>query len=188
MTAARRIQRPKEHEPDEAIREFIAQHKSGIGKLIHGTFEIRTLEEAEKLSTMLANNYPAPERVSTGIWELISNAIEHGNLEIDYAEKARLLENGLFADEVARRLSVSPYARRVATVEFKRTKRAIRIRVADHGKGFDFAKYMNATTLSDGPNGRGILIASKFSFDKVIYRSPGNIVDAIIDLEAPAAA
>jgi anti-sigma regulatory factor (Ser/Thr protein kinase) len=186
MTAARRIQRPKEHEPDEAIREFIAQHKSGIGKLIHGTFEIRTLDEAEKLSTMLANNYPAPERVSTGIWELISNAIEHGNLEIDYAEKAQLLESGLFAGEIARRLSVSPYARRVATVEFKRTRTTIRIRVRDQGKGFDFAKYLNATTLSDGPNGRGIRIASKFSFDRVVYRGRGNVVDAIVELEDPA--
>jgi hypothetical protein len=36
--------------------------------------------------------------------------------------------------------------------------------------------------MPDGPNGRGILIARKFSFDKVIYRGRGNVVDAIIRL------
>jgi phosphoserine phosphatase RsbU/P len=142
----------------------------------------RTLEEAEKLSTMLANNYPVPERVSTGVWELISNAIEHGNLEIDYAEKAELLQNGYFAAEMARRLSLPPYAPRVASIAFHRTKTMIRIRVSDEGPGFDFRKYLRATELSDGPNGRGILIASKFSFDKVVYHGKGNVVDAIIRL------
>jgi anti-sigma regulatory factor (Ser/Thr protein kinase) len=184
MTAAKRVDKAKEHQhgPDEAIREFIAQNKSGIGRLMFGVFEIRTLEEAEKLSTMLANNYPVPERVSTGLWELISNAIEHGNLGIDYAEKAALLENGDFAGEVARRLVLPKYFERVATVSFRRSKKAIRIRVRDQGVGFDHAKYMSATTFSDGPNGRGILIASKFSFDRVEYRGRGNVVDAIIDL------
>lgn len=181
MTAGRN-RKAKQQEPEEAIRDFIASHKSGIGRLIFGLFEIRTLEEAEKLSTMLANNYPVPERVSTGIWELTSNAIEHGNLEIDCAEKTRLLKAGYFAAEVTRRLAIAPYVGRVAKVTFKRTRSMIRIRIADEGKGFDYAKYLEAEELSDGPNGRGILIASKFSFDKVVYRAPGNTVDAIITL------
>jgi anti-sigma regulatory factor (Ser/Thr protein kinase) len=182
MTALRRLQKKKSQSAEEAIREYIASHKSGIGRLVSGLFEIRTLDEAEKLSTMLANNYPVPERVSTGVWELISNAIEHGNLEIDYAEKARLLQDGYFAKELARRLSLPHYASRVASVEFRRTKTMIRLRVTDEGRGFDFEKYMNATELSDGPNGRGILIASKFSFDKVVYRGKGNVVDAVVRL------
>jgi two-component system cell cycle response regulator len=182
MAAPRRLQKSPAMSADEAIRDYIASHKSGIGRLVVGLFEIRTLEEAEKLSTMLANNYPVPERVSTGIWELISNAIEHGNLEIDCAEKAQLLHSGYFAEELTRRLALPRYAARVASVEFRRTKTMIRIRVSDQGPGFDFKKYLGATTLSDGPNGRGILIASKFSFDKVIYRGKGNIVDALIKL------
>lgn len=182
MKPARQHRKNKEQEPEEAIRDFLASYKSGVGRLIFGLFEIRTLEEAEKLSTMLANNFPVPERVSTGIWELLSNAIEHGNLEIDYGEKARLLEAGYFAEEVMRRLAIAPYATRVAKVSFRRGKSAIRIRVTDEGKGFDYAKYLAAETMSDGPNGRGILIASKFSFDKVVYHGRGNSVDAIITL------
>lgn len=180
MITQRRTANVKEQTPDEAIRAYLASHKSGVGRLITGLFELRTLEEAEKLSTMLANNYPAPERVSTGLWELISNAIEHGNLEIDYAEKAALLQSGDFTEEVGRRLAHPSYAKRVASVEFKRMKTMIRVRITDQGKGFDYAKFQGADVLSEGPNGRGILIASKFSFDKVIYRGRGNIVDAVI--------
>lgn len=165
--------------PEEAIHDYIASHKSGIGRLVQGVFEIRTLDEAEKLSTMLANNYPMPERAATGVWELMSNAIEHGNLEIDHAEKARLLEKGIFSDEVARRLTSSPYADRLATIIFRRTKTMIRLRIADEGKGFDYAKYLNAACPSEGPNGRGIMIAAQVSFDKVIYRRAGTMVDAI---------
>jgi anti-sigma regulatory factor (Ser/Thr protein kinase) len=182
MTALHRVERPSAKTAEEAIRDYIASHKSGIGRLVHGLFEIRTLEEAEKLSTMLANNYPVPERVATGVWELISNAIEHGNLEIDYAEKARLLSGGCFTEEVTRRLAMPPYAARVASVEFRRGKTMIRLRVTDQGSGFDFRKYLKATEMSDGPNGRGILIASKFSFDKLVYRGKGNVVDAVIRL------
>ncbi len=182
MTSLRKLQAPRDQTPEEAIRDYIASHKSGIGRLVHGIFEIRTLEEAEKLSTMLANNYPVPERVATGIWELISNAIEHGNLEIDFAEKARLLRNGEFTAEITRRLMSAPYASRIATIAFRRSKTMIRLRITDQGKGFDYMKYLQATSLSEGPNGRGILIASNLSFDKVIYRGRGNSVDAIIEL------
>jgi anti-sigma regulatory factor (Ser/Thr protein kinase) len=182
VTAWRRVEKNETKSADEAIRDYIASHKSGIGRLVFGLFEIRTLEEAEKLSTMLANNYPVPERVSTGVWELISNAIEHGNLEIDCDEKARLLRDGDFAEEVTRRLALPRYAGRVASVEFRRTRTMIRLRVTDEGPGFDFRKYLQATPLADGPNGRGILIASKFSFDKVVYHGKGNVVDGVIRL------
>ena len=168
--------------PEEAIRDYLAWHKSGIGRLISGQFEIRTLEQAEKLSTMLANNCPVPEKVSTGIWELISNAVEHGNLEIDFDEKMKLVLNGGLAGEIARRLEMPPFADRSALVEFKRTKTTIRIRVRDEGPGFDYAKYLNPDFSPGGPNGRGIMIATKFSFDKLTYRGRGNIVDAIIRL------
>ena len=43
-------------EPEKAIRDFLSTHKSGLGRMISSHFQIRTLEEAEKLSTMLASH------------------------------------------------------------------------------------------------------------------------------------
>jgi anti-sigma regulatory factor (Ser/Thr protein kinase) len=147
-----------------------------------GQFEIQTMEEAEKLSTMLAKQYPDPDRVATGIWELISNGIEHGNLEINFDEKVQLIQSGTYTDEIVKRLTLPKYSERFVLVDFKRIKGAIRLSVSDDGAGFDYAKYFDAAYSPDGPNGRGIVIASKLCFDRVVYHGRGNVVDAIIDL------
>ena len=164
----------------DSIQDYIASHKITVGRLISGVFELRTVDEAEKLATMLGSHCPSPERSAVGIWELLSNAIEHGNLEISQDEKALLLENGTFVDEIARRLHQSPYADRVARVEFRRTQSAVRVRITDQGPGFDYEKFFDADTPSDRPNGRGIGIARTMCFDRLTYRGAGNDVEAVI--------
>lgn len=167
---------------EKAIRDYLSTRKSGLGRMVSSHFEIRTLEEAEKLSTMLASHCPTPERVSTGIWELISNAVEHGNLEIDCKEKSELIGKGLYAEEIVKRLTSPKFARRVVSVRFNRTKTRIRIRISDEGPGFDYGSYTQNGVMSEGPNGRGILIAREFSFDRIVYHGRGNVVDAFINL------
>ena len=166
---------PAEAWIDLAVRTF------AIGRLARARFQIRTLEEADKLSAMLASQYPVPERVLTGIWELLSNAIEHGNLEIAFEVKTQFMESCCYPQEVARRMELPCFASRVVMVGFKRRMKSIRLRICDAGPGFDFAYYADAP-LAEGPNGRGILIATKFSFDKVIYHGRGNLVDAVVRL------
>jgi response regulator RpfG family c-di-GMP phosphodiesterase len=164
----------------KAIQDYVASHKSAVGRMLSAVFEIRTMDEAQKLSTMLATNCPIPEKVAVGIWELLANAIEHGNLEIDYDEKARLLESGRFEGELARRLRQPPYADRVARVEFRRATKSIRLRVIDEGPGFDFRRFVEADLPMDRPNGRGICIARKLCFDRVIYKGQGNVVEVVM--------
>jgi anti-sigma regulatory factor (Ser/Thr protein kinase) len=159
----------------------LAARTFAVGRLVSARFEIRTLEQADKLSAMLASQYPVPERVLAGIWELLSNAVEHGNLEIEFEEKSKLMQSGGYPQEVARRLELPGLADRVVSVRFRRMMKSIRMRVCDEGPGFDFSRYIDAP-LSEGPNGRGILIATKFSFDKVAYRGRGNVVDAMVRL------
>ena len=56
----------------------------------------QSLEEAEALAYYLGNICPEPERLRCGLVELFTNAIEHGNLEISYSDKTKLLlENRL---------------------------------------------------------------------------------------------
>jgi signal transduction histidine kinase len=159
----------------------LAARTFAVGNLISARLEFRTLEQADKLSAMLASQYPVPERVLTGIWELLSNAVEHGSLEIDFKQKSQLIHDCRYLQEIARRLESPCFAHRMVSVRFKRSRRSIRMRVCDEGPGFDFSRYVDAP-LPDGPNGRGILIATKFSFDKVAYRGRGNVVDAMVRL------
>ncbi|WP_407049767.1 ATP-binding protein [Methyloraptor flagellatus] len=165
--------------PPRAIGRYIGINRSAIGRLVSGIFEISTLTEAERLATLLASCHPDPERLVIGIWELLCNAIEHGNLEIDFATKRELLLTGRYEEEIERRLATQPYAARRVHVAFRRTRHQVRLRIIDAGKGFDHASAMSQGYPLDGPNGRGIAIASKLCFDRITYRGRGNIVEAI---------
>ena len=182
MTALRNPADESAALPKHTAWHDLAARTFAVGRLVSARFQIRTLEEADKLSAMLASQYPTPERVLTGIWELLSNAVEHGNLEIEFGEKSRFIESCCYTQEIARRMEFPRFASRVVSVKFRRTTKSIRMRVCDQGPGFDFLRYVDAAQLPDGPNGRGILIATKFSFDKVVYRGRGNVVDAVIRL------
>lgn len=162
----------------EAIKSYIHTNKPAVGRMISSVFEIRTMDEAEKLSTMLAAQFPDPDRVAAGIWELLSNAIEHGNLEFDCDDKTRMLFDGTFFEQVEHRLNSAPYANRVALVEFRRTKTQVKLRITDEGPGFDFRRFINADFNFDRPNGRGIAIAKRMAFDHLSYKGRGNIVEA----------
>lgn len=171
----------------QAIRRYVAINRPAIGQLVQGVFDIRTLEEAERLSSMLAMQCPAPETAAIGIWELLSNAIEHGSLEIDGETKARLVLEGRYLDEIAQRQEAEPFNVRVVRVMFRKQARSIRIRVVDEGPGFDFAALSRDLQPTDAPCGRGLALARGVAFDSVVFHGRGNIVDARILVRATVA-
>ncbi|CAN1557916.1 hypothetical protein MCEMSEM23_02505 [Rhabdaerophilaceae bacterium] len=163
-----------------AIRDFIENNRPAIGRLMRASFEIRSLQEAENLATMLASHCPNPELASIGLWELLSNAIEHGNMEIDFAEKSRLLIQGEFHAEIDRRLSTPPYSGRCARVSFRQYRSHVWIRIVDQGKGFDTQAFSGEFAQIDAPNGRGIAMARQITFATLTYLGNGNAVEATI--------
>lgn len=184
----RSLRETPDTERRQAIRRYVAVNKPAIGQLVQGVFDIRTLEEAERLSSMLAMQCPAPETAAVGIWELLSNAIEHGSLEIDGATKARLVLEGSYLDEIVRRLDIEPYRGRVVRVMFHKQARSIRIRVMDEGPGFDFSALPRDLVPTDAPCGRGLALARSIAFDSVVFLGRGNVVDARIRVKAAIAA
>ncbi|MEQ8662227.1 MAG: response regulator transcription factor, partial [Gammaproteobacteria bacterium] len=84
------------------LRGELAATVGALGLLRSAQFRFRTVDEARALAGLIANAAPEPQRVVTGLWELMLNAIEHGNLELSYVEKSRLLESGGWHAELAR--------------------------------------------------------------------------------------
>jgi len=146
------------------------------------TFVIRTMQDAEELTKRLAAQYPEPDAVSTGIWELLANAIEHGNLAIRHDEKTELLLANELDSEIELRLSLPVFRDRRVQVEFEKSDSQIKLKIADEGEGFDFQTYLDGEARLDAPNGRGIAIAQKLSFDGLTYRGKGNVVEAVVEL------
>lgn len=161
-----------------AIRAFLSSHSTAVGQLTAATFEITTFAQAEKLATMLAMQYPDPDRAALGIWELFANAIEHGSLGIGFEEKAELLRAGAYEDELKHRLDDPVYAARTVTVAFRRGRRSLMLTVTDQGAGFDHSRFLTPRDDLRTPNGRGIRIARDLSFDALRYVGAGNRVVA----------
>ncbi len=140
-------------------------------------YEIRTLDDARVLTPFLAKMFPNPESASSGIVELLINAIEHGNLEIGYQKKSELLEQNMWLHEIERRTALPEYAQRTVQVKVERQHDRIILEIADQGSGFDWQKF---DTISEDRlfdlHGRGIALARNSSFDGMAYSPIGNVV------------
>ncbi len=173
---------------DSAVRhQFSYKHRVknriGLGLIKEAIFELKTIHEAHALASLLSENYPEPHKVITGLTELMVNAVEHGNLAIDYSEKTAFTVQGTLSQEIQRRLNLPEYKDRYVTVHFQLLDTMIAVTVKDQGAGFDWEKYMefDSTRLMD-PHGRGIAISNKLSFDELEYRGIGNEVIARLHL------
>ncbi len=144
-------------------------------------FEFRSPDQAMGLGVLLAKTCPDPDRVVMGLSELLVNGIEHGNLEIGYDEKSRLLQNQGWQDEIERRLTLPHYAERVATVEVKRTAECLVFTIRDQGVGFDPEQYLEIDPMRVfDAHGRGIAMARLLSFDDLRYEDGGRCAIATV--------
>lgn len=71
-----------------------------------------------------------PEK-GVGLFELMANAIEHGNLGITYEDKSRFLEEGTHQAEIRRRLELPENRSKRARIELERDQHRLRLRIRD---------------------------------------------------------
>ncbi|HEX9460134.1 MAG TPA: response regulator [Thermoanaerobaculia bacterium] len=151
-------------------------------------FTFRTIEEARGLAAVLANACPDAESTVIGLTELMVNAVEHGNLGITYDEKSVLLEEGAWAAEVSRRLTLPENRGKRVDVRFVRVDDELRFTICDRGNGFEWSRYLDIDPRrAFDRHGRGILMARHVSFSSIEFRGCGNEVIATVRC-APAEA
>lgn len=163
------------------LRSDLESTANAIALLEAGVFHCRTIEEAQALAELLSKLCPQPDAVVTGLWELLLNAIEHGNLGLTYADKTAALAAGNWQEEIARRLSLPEHSRKVVVVKVERRPDAIAFRITDQGAGFNPAPYLDFDPERVvHAHGRGIAMARLMSFQSVTYSAKGNAVEAIV--------
>ncbi len=116
--------------------------------------------------------------IETGLYEVVLNAIEHGNLSISFSEKANALQANKYKALLCKRMKVTKYKNRKATLRYRLNSENVCFLVEDQGDGFDKEAYLKRYKKSFeelNSNGRGILLAEMF-FDKVQYNRKGNKV------------
>jgi len=149
-------------EARSTLLKKLSESENPFRMLQEGTFRIRTIREGEYLAVRIANACPDPERASMVV-EVITNAIEHGNLGITYLEKGKFMEQGTWYQEVERRLEFPENASKFVNVMVQRHPSKMTVLVQDQGPGFDFQKYLDLDTSRILDNhGRGIAIARAY--------------------------
>ena len=142
-------------------------------------FQFRTPKEMEDLAVTVAANCESGESLACGLLKLMLNAIEHGNLEIGYERKARLLGENKLHEEVEQRLANPVYSDRAASLYFRRSDTEYQFEICDQGPGFNWHDFLDIDpNRAFDVNGHGIAWANAHSFDKLEFMGNGNTVKA----------
>lgn len=127
--------------------------------------------------------------IRLSLYEMLVNAMEHGNLEINYDMKKNLLEEVMdYQRYLTDRANEAPFKDRRVRVSYKFDTKSISFTITDEGKGFDVSKVPNphATENLERLNGRGIFI-SRVNMTSVTYNDKGNSVTLYKELLLPPA-
>lgn len=165
----------------EKLEVETRQKESIVKKMRSGSFRFKSIKEVHDITSILALTCPDPQRAVVGLVELLTNAVEHGNLGITYKEKGELVKSSDWDEEVSRRLQLPENINKYVEVSFTRGEGEVTFRIRDQGKGFDWKNYMDFDpSRVTHAHGRGIAMASMMTFSEVAYLGKGNEVIARI--------
>ncbi|WP_417488113.1 hypothetical protein [Maricaulis sp.] len=165
--------------------EMLIPADAGIGlgatqTLEAGEFSIQTREQASDVAILLARATPRPCATAVGLYVLLANAIEHGNLGFDATEKAKGLAEGNWSRKLAKRMAEAEFENRRVRLRFQRGGRILSFIIQDDGDGIDAETAEMADPSRAGYRGKGIKLAKSMGFGQVNYLGVGNTVEAAI--------
>ncbi len=178
-----------DHVQYKILREEAHHTAHAFSLLVRADFSLKSLGEVDNLAALLAKLCPEPDKVVLGLWELLINALEHGNLGITYEEKSELIRRDIWREEVNRRTRLEENRDKKVLVRFEKTEDRVVFTIEDMGPGFDWGPYLELRPdrVFDS-HGRGIAIAGNYSFDRLEYLDRGNKVRAVIKNHRPGEA
>ncbi len=162
----------------------VSQALQTMSLLTEGEFSFRTIEEGRLIANYLAKIDPAASKAVIGLSELLTNSVEHGNLGITYQEKTDFVNNGVWQNEIERRLALPENLEKYVTLRFESKNNELSFLIKDQGDGFDWGTYLEISPDRIFDNhGRGIAMARVQSFDYLEYRNGGREVLTKINLD-----
>ncbi len=168
----------------KTLASELSQHRTSFQLIQNCKFQFKTLDEAEGLSAFIANCFPDPMRVLSGLGELLVNAVEHGNLGIGYERKGELIDAGIWRAEIEQLQALPENQSKFVEVAISHKNEGTYVVIVDQGEGFDWRRYMQIDPGRAGDNhGRGIVQAKTISFDKLSFNQKGNKVVAFLSKE-----
>lgn len=166
----------------QELSHELTRHDAAAKAIQNCRITVRTLDEVQDTARLLATCFPNPERVVVGLMELITNAVEHGNLGLGFEEKGRLIESGQWRHEINRRLSMPAFKDLSVDVVYQHKEEGWLVQITDQGSGFDWRRYWHIDPArATAGHGRGIARARIGAFDRLAYNETGNQVTAMVE-------
>lgn len=133
------------------------------------------------LTTSLKIILPQDEYLGivNGLYEMLVNAMEHGNLAIPGSLKEEKLLNGDYDAFLAAKVYSTPGK---ISLSYTLESGRFRFEIEDQGHGFNVKEHVRFNHETRLLSGRGIQIASHY-FDQVVYNNQGNRVTLIKELQ-----
>lgn len=117
-----------------------------------------------------------------GLYEMMVNAVEHGNLGITFDEKSRALEANRLTELMEERVKIPEINQRRVHVDCQISSRELYCKIRDEGNGFDHSTYTSVDdpasmfeAMGASLHGRGIML-TRLQFDDVRFNAKGNEV------------
>ena len=116
---------------------------------------------------------PELVRLGVGLHESLSNAIHHGNLELD--SELRQEDESIYYELAEARKLIWPYCDRKVHVYTSLNVERVKFVIRDEGPGFNHQKVLDPTEAEnlERIGGRGLLLIRSF-MDEVSYNDRGN--------------
>ncbi len=140
-------------------------------------YELKKLEEAREIAIQMARHFPQPMEVAPTIYELLANAVEHGNLGIRHL-KATFLKQGNYDRKIQEALDDPANKDKKVKASIIKDANSVSVLIEDEGEGFKADPYRCVAAESIVlPTKKGITRACT-AFHQVDFLDKGNIVKA----------
>jgi hypothetical protein len=175
------LSRPVRPDPRAVLSGSSRMHNNFLEAACYINLVCAYLYSAKKLTLERIYFFHLP------LYEMLVNAIEHGNCGISYEEKSRFLERGGCASDLIQEKCKDPaVAGKMVSLTHELHPSYARFVIADEGEGFDWRTVIR-TMPHENPlrlHGRGILI-TRALVRTLHYNNKGNTVTFEIDYTSP---
>ena len=141
-----------------------------------------TAEEASQKMVRNLHRFISADEITMiriALREILINAIEHGNLDISYAEKTKSLMEDKYFQLVAERREKARNKDKLVYIEYQISSQRAEFKITDQGSGFNYEKILstnlNNLNTSGEQHGRGIAMTKEI-FTSVKFNKKGNSV------------
>ena len=172
----------EEYDSHRQLQKAIQDTNQALVLMKQCQYHIKTIEDAYTLSIFFRNFFPKKTSIAIGMYEILVNAVEHGNLGITYTEKSSLKKENRLEEEIKHRLAKPENKDKHVIIDILKENDLIYFTVKDTGPGFDWEPYLKFSTDRAFDNhGRGIALAMISGFNKMEYIGCGNEVKITIE-------